>query len=149
MNQIKILVKIYGNLMSILCFLEILETKLHDAGHFDILYQINDMELDLRIMDWISNILKVEPELELFILPELLIITTDNFELSDFGLEEREISFNLSEIHYTFSKLLGNIINIKVLLMNEESIPNEFYQYQIDQLIFFTKNLKDITKSNS
>ena len=146
MSKIKIIVKIYALFYLILSFLEMLEKKLSDANYLDILSQIHELELDFRIMEWRDDIIDLEPGLELFTLSDLLLVSKGDFELTHFGLEERDIEFNLSEAHYSFSKLLGNIINIKTLLQNNEYISTELYDYEINTLIFLSKNLKDLTK---
>lgn len=146
MSKIKIIVKIYALFYLILSFLEMLEKKLSDANYLDILSQIHELELDFRIMGWRDDIIDLEPGLELFTLSDLLLVSKGDFELTHFGLEERDIEFNLSEAHYSFSKLLGNIINIKTLLQNNEYISTELYDYEINTLIFLSKNLKDLTK---
>ena len=146
MTKLKIIVKIYALFNLILFFLQILGNKLSDAKYLDILSQINDMELDFRIMEWREDILGLQPKLELFTLSDLKLVCKGDFELTHFGLKERDIEFDLSEAHYSFSKLLGNIINIKTLLQNNEFISMELYDYEINQLIFLSKNLKDLTK---
>ena len=146
MSKIKIIVKIYALFYLILSFLEMLEKKLSDANYLDILSQIHELELDFRIMGWRDDIIDLEPGLELFTLSDLLLVSKGDFDLTHFGLEERDIEFNLSEAHYSFSKLLGNIINIKTLLQNNEYISTELYDYEINTLIFLSKNLKDLTK---
>ena len=146
MSRIKIIVKIYGLLSLILCSLQILLTKFNNLEYFNIVDQISDMELDLRIMKWRDDIIALEPQLESFTLSNLILVSKGDFELSDFGLEDRDIEFNLSESYYTFSKVLGNIINIKVLLKDNELISIEVYEYEMNQLIFLSKKLKDLTK---